>query len=306
MNPTAPLPFSLRQLQYLLAVADQGGFRHAADACHVAQPSLSAQVAQVEEALGVVIFDRSRRPIGLTDAGQIVVAQARRAVEEAWRLVAAATPLADPLAGTLRVGIIPTMSPYLLPALVPALTAALPRLALRWTEDKTPTLVAELHKGDLDAAVLALEADLGELETRALATDPFLLATAPGHPLATRAAAPRLEDLRAEPVFVLDDGHCFRDQVLDVCQQSGALEAAFRATSLPTLTSLVVSGAGITLLPAMAEAVENRRSTLATRAFAGRVPGRTIALAWRRGAPLEASIRAVGDALATALADPAR
>jgi len=305
MTPTAPLPFTLRQLQYLIAVADHGGFRHAAEACHVAQPSLSAQVAQVEESLGVIIFDRTRRPVGVTDAGATLVAAARRTVDAAWALTAAATPLTDPRTGTLRVGIIPTMSPYLLPTLVPALAETLPRLTLQWTEDKTPVLVGELAKGELDAAVLALEADLGELATRPLATDPFVLATAPGHRLAVRSEPPKLEDLKAESVFVLDDGHCFRDQVLDVCHQSGALEAAFRATSLPTLTSMVLSGIGVTLLPEMAEPVENRRGTLVTRPFAGRIPGRTIGLAWRRGAPVEASVNALGDALVAALAPAA-
>src|SRR5215469_18409680 len=147
----APHPFSLRQLQYAVAVAELLSFRKAAEACHVSQPSLSAQLAQLEEALGVRLFERDRRHVLVTTAGKELVERARRVLREADDLAAAARRAGDPLAGTLRIGVIPTISPYLLPSATPALRSAYPRLTTVWVEDKTDALVRSLEAGTLDA-----------------------------------------------------------------------------------------------------------------------------------------------------------
>src|SRR6187455_3001119 len=156
------LPFSLRQLQYVAAVAETKSFRRAAELCHVSQPTLSAQVAELEGALGVRLFERDRRRVLLTPVGEELVGRARKVLLEAGELSAAATRGRDPLSGTLRLGVIPTIAPYLLPELAAPLRERFPRAALIWIEDKTKKLVAELAAGNLDGAVLALEAEIGD------------------------------------------------------------------------------------------------------------------------------------------------
>lgn len=293
MDLVAPLPVSLRQLQYLVAVADLGGFRKAAEACHVSQPSLSAQIAHAEDALGVRVFERNRRQVRVSAAGLPLVAQARAVLVAAGDLAELGRQLADPFAGTLRVGVIPTISPYLLPEIAPALARAYPRLTIVWREDHTRGLVRQVNDGTLDAAVLALEADLGTLEHATLMRDPFLLAAAPEHRLAAPKRRARIEDLDDEGVLLLDDGHCFRDQALQLCARVGAREAGYRATSLATLVQMASAGKGVTLLPSIALPVENRRGQLVVRPFAPPGPGRTIALAWRKGSALAAAFAAL-------------
>jgi len=176
----APQPFSLRQLQYAVAVADALSFRKAADRCHVSQPSLSAQLAQLEAVLGVRLFERDRRRVLISTAGHDILERARRVLVEADALRDVATRARDPLAGTLRIGVIPTLSPYLLPDLTPVLRSEYPRLTILWVEDKTDALVRSLAAGTLDAALLALEADLGVVEAMLYgvhATDPLTLVT---------------------------------------------------------------------------------------------------------------------------------
>lgn len=301
MDLLAPLPVSLRQLQYLVAVADLGGFRRAAEACHVSQPSLSAQVALVEEALGVQVFERSRRNVRTSAAGTTIVAQARAVLLAASDLRELGRQLADPFAGTLRIGVIPTVSPYLLPEIAPALSRAYPRLTVVWSEDRTSGLVRQLHEGTIDVAILALEADLGPLDHAVLLRDPFLLATPPGHRLAAAKRRARLDDLDGADVLLLEDGHCFRDQALHLCERAGAREAGFRATSLATLVQMASAGRGVTLLPAMALPVENRRGQLVVRSFTAPGPGRTIALAWRRESALSASLAPLAESIRKSL-----
>jgi LysR family transcriptional regulator, hydrogen peroxide-inducible genes activator len=179
----APHPFTLRQLQYVVAVAERRSFRQAAEACRVAQPSLSAQVAQVEDLLSVKLFERDRRRVVPTAAGLAFVARARAILLEADGLVDAARVLGDPLAGPLRLGVIPTVAPYLLPEVAPALRTRFPKLTFLWTEDKTASLVERLGRAELDGALVALEADLGDLPRVVLGKDPFVFAAPPGHPL---------------------------------------------------------------------------------------------------------------------------
>ncbi len=296
----APLPLTLRQLQYLVAIDDAKSFRRAAERCRVAQPSLSAQVAELERALGVQVFERSRRGVLLTAAGGELVERARRVLLEADDLVDAARRFVDPLEGTLRIGVIPTIGPYLLPDVVPALHAEYPKLSLLWVEDKTDVLVRKIARGELDAALLALEADLGELEHEVIASDPFLLATPVDHPLARGTRPVRPEELGGEKVLLLDDGHCFREQALTYCQGAKAEELGFRATSLSTLAQMVSSGAGVTLLPSVAVETETRRSALVIRRFARPVPARTIVLARRPRTPLAPALHRIAFTLRAA------
>lgn len=293
-------PFTLRQLQYVVAVADLKSFRRAAERCHVSQPSLSAQVAQCEELIGVRLFERDRRSVGLTGAGVELVERMRALLVAADDLVEVARGLGDPLSGVVRLGVIPTVSPYLLPEVAPTLRSALPRLELRWLEDKTPRLVSALARGELDAAIVALEAELGDVRHLVLGRDPFVFAAAPDHPLVTTRRKFKLEDLDGERLLLLDDGHCFRDQALAACSRVGALEADFRATSLQTLVQMAATGQAATLLPMMAVGIENRRGDLRVRRFAGKAPQRTIALAWRRLAARTQTFEAIGRVLADA------
>lgn len=285
-----PHPFTLRQLQYALAVGETLSFRRAAERCRVAQPSLSAQVAALEEALGVRLFERNRRRVLITAAGAAVLERAREVAAAADALVEGARGAGDPLAGRLRVGVIPTISPYLLPTASPQIRAAFPRLRLEWLEEKTSVLVARLHAGALDGALLALEAELGEVDHALVAEDPFVLAAPRGHAALARPGPARAAELRGAEVLLLDEGHCLRAQALEVCSRARAREHEFRATSLPTLVQMVASGAGVTLLPRLSVPTEARTGQLALRDFASPAPRRTLALVWRRGAP-------VGDAL---------
>jgi len=288
----APHAASLRQLQYAVAVADARSFRRAAEQCGVSQPSLSAQLAQLESALGVRLFERDRRRVLLTPAGEDLIERARRVLVDADDLVDAARRLGDPLAGTLAIGVIPTVSPYLLPTAAPAIRRAHPRLNVRWLEDKTENLARELHAGRLDAALLALEADLGgPLKREVIGRDPFVLAAPRAHPLGKPARPASLSELRGAHLLLLDDGHCLRDQALAVCAGARTEELAFRATSLPTLAQMVSAGAGVTLLPRMAVATESRRAHLAVRPLSDERAFRTLALVWRPTSPLGPALK---------------
>ncbi|MFY1831025.1 LysR substrate-binding domain-containing protein [Myxococcus fulvus] len=286
-----PHPFTLRQLQYAIAVADSLSFRKAAALCHVSQPSLSAQLAQLEEALGVRLFERDKKRVLPTAAGQRLVERARRLLLEAEDLQEEARRVGNPLDGTLRIGIIPTVSPYLLPSLTPALRRRFPRLTVAWVEDKTEVLTRELEAGTLDAALLALEADIGDLERDIIARDAFLLVTPKGHPLGAKDTPVTPSELRDAKVLLLDEGHCLRAQALSFCSRARAQEQEFRATSLSTLAQMVAGGAGVTLLPALALPTESRRADLDIRPIAAPTPHRTLALVWRRSTPLASALR---------------
>ena len=301
MDSLSPLPVTLRQLQYIVAIAEHGSFRRAAETCHVAQPSLSAQVAVAERALGVQLFERTGRRVRVPAAAAPLIAQARRILVAAGDLQALARQRSDPFRGTLRIGVIPTVCPYLLPDVARPLARAYPDLTIEWSEERTARLVEQLRDGAIDAAVVALEADLRGLAHEPLGWDPFLLAVAPGHPLARGKRKPTIDVLDGTRVFLLDDGHCFRDQALQLCTRAGAKETAFRATSLATLVQMASASGGVTLLPAIALAVENRRGQLTVRRFEPPGPGRTLALAWRRGSALRAPLVRIAATVRTTL-----
>jgi LysR family hydrogen peroxide-inducible transcriptional activator len=298
----SPHVLSLRQLQYVVAVDEMRNFRRAAELCHVSQPSLSAQLAQLEEALGVRVFERSRRQVIPTTAGEELVRRARRVLLEADDLLEAAQRLGNPLAGTLRIGVIPTVSPYLLPDTAPRLPEVHPNLTVRWVEEKTPTLVSQLGRGELDAALLALEADIGSLDRAEVAIDEFYLAASPDHPTMAGGSAITQDDLRDQQVLLLEDGHCLRYQTLQLCQHAGAHELGFRATSLTTLVQMVASGAGVTLLPELALPAELARGQLSIRPFVAPRPHRTLALVWRSASPLTAALQTLAATIREAYA----
>ncbi len=299
MSGWEPPSFTLRQLQYALAVDQTRGFRKAAEACHVSQPSLSVQLAALEDVLGVTLFERQHKGALRTPAAHDLLDRARSVLAAARELEAAARWLAQPLTGSVDVGIIPTVAPYLLPRSRKALRRHCPELEILWREDKTESLIEDLAAGRLDAALVALEADLGEVEQAVIAKDPFVVAAAAGHPVTRRKGRLRdLSSLGEHPVYLLDEGHCFGDQALSLCARVGVREADFRATSLATLVQVVASSGGLTLLPELAVDVENRHDDLAIVQFQ-RAPCRTLAVVWRPGSP----IAATAQALATAMKD---
>lgn len=276
---------NLRDLRYLVALAELRHFRRAADACFVSQPTLSTQIRKIEDELGVTLVERAPRKVMLTPAGVEIAQRARVVLDEIEQIRAIARRSVDPEAGSLRLGIFPTLAPYLLPHVVPLLRQRFPRMELLLIEEKTELLLQQLQAGRIDAAVLALPLHEDQLHTELLFEEPFVLAVPSGHPLA-KAERLGLNDIAAERLLLLDEGHCLRDQALDVCHLAGASEKdGFRATSLETLRQMVSAGVGITLLPLLAvQPPVPRSDSLRLLAFTDSRPSRQIALVWRRSA----------------------
>jgi LysR family hydrogen peroxide-inducible transcriptional activator len=275
---------TLKQLRHLVALADHGHFGKAAEACRVTQSTLSASLKELEAVLEAPLVDRTNRRLAFTALGEEIVERARRLIEETEALARTARAAREPLTGTVRLGVIPTIGPFLLPRILPGLRARWPQLKLYLREDQTDALLQQLHGGRLDALVLALPYDCGNVETAVLFEDPFSVAVRRNHPL---AAAERItaEDLQAEPLLLLQDGHCLRDHALSACRlgQKPHLES-FEATSLHTLVQMVDNGLGITLLPRLAlDAGILKGTGLVARPIAADRPARDIALAWRKG-----------------------
>lgn len=291
------IPYSLRQLQYLVAVADLSGFRKAAAACGVSQPSLSAQVAQLEDAIGVQVFERGPRGVRVTAAGALIVDRARQVFLAARDLEDTARQHGDPFQGTLRLGVIPTVCPYLLPDIAGPLKARLPNLRLIWSEEKTGPLLEQIDEAVLDGAIVALDDRMARLDHAPLGDDPFVLAAAPGHALMKHHGPAATDLLDGATVFLLDDGHCFRDQALALCGATGARAADLKATGLSTLVQMVGGGSGVTLLPRLAVAVENRRGQLAVRPFKSPAPMRKIVLVWRKGTAMQQPLDAIASVI---------
>lgn len=270
---------NLRDLEYLVAAADHLHFGNAARAVNVSQPTLSMQLKKLEETLGVQLFERTNKQVMLTAIGAETVARARRVLQEVKQMKLAANASRDPLAGTLKLGLFPTLAPYLLPSLMPQLHDAFPKLQLQLIEEKTPQLIEQLQSGGLDCALLAMPVQAADLSVAPLFHEPFLLATSPGHRLAKRKTI-TLEDLDAETVLLLEDGHCLRDQALEVCRRVGVSETDnFRASSLETLRHMVARGQAVTLMPKLATRTTDTSASYIP--FAAPAPTRHIGLYWR-------------------------
>ncbi|MBV6415901.1 MAG: Hydrogen peroxide-inducible genes activator [Steroidobacteraceae bacterium] len=289
----------LRDLRYLVAVADAGHFGRAAAACHVSQPTLSAQLKKLEAYLGVQLVERGTRHASLTTAGQRIVARARAMLEASDDIAQIARACSDPLAGRLRLALLPTIGPYLLPRVTPRLHKALPRLELMLYEYQTAPMLERLRAGDIDAGVLALPVDLDGLEALRLYDEPFVLAVPAEHRLG-KGGTVRTADLAGETVLLLEDGHCLRDQALDVCSRVGMHEKQdFRATSLETLRQMVASGVGVTLLPELAtRGVYGAARGVVVRPFAKPAPTRGVGLVWRRTSARREAIEAIAKIIA--------
>lgn len=288
---------NLRDLRYLLAVAEHAHFGRAAQACGVSQPTLSVQLRKLEEQLGVTLFERGGKTVAPTDACQRLLGHARAAVAEAEAILAVARDLRDPLAGRFRLGIIPTLAPYLLPLVFAPLREALPALEVEPWEDQTTALLERLRAHELDAALLATEVDGPDLASRPLFAEPFLAALPPDHPLARREVVAEAD--LARDILVLADGHCLRDQTLSACGHSGALGGALRAASLSTLLNMVAAGYGTTLIPGLAAGAA-QDAGIVLRPLAARA-GRTVRIAWRTHFPRRAAVERVGEVIATRL-----
>jgi len=279
---------NLRDLKYLVALAEHKHFGRAAAACFVSQPTLSTQIRKLEEELGVPLVERAPRKVMLTPAGREAAARARGIVAEVEQMKEAARRSRDPEAGTVRLGIFPTLGPYLLPHVVPAIRERFPQLELLLVEEKSDVLLTQLRNGQLDAALLALPLHDEQLHAEFLFEEPFVLAAPESHPLAAHATL-GMNDLADQRLLLLQDGHCLRDQALDVCHLAGALEKSeFQATSLETLRQMVAANVGVTLLPMLAVKPPVARSeNIRLLGFTGEdAPSRRIAMVWRRSSAM--------------------
>ncbi|KZC34119.1 transcriptional regulator, partial [Rhodanobacter sp. FW510-R12] len=244
---------NLRDLQYLVALAEHRHFGRAAEACFVSQPTLSTQIKKLEDELGVSLVERTPRKVLLTEVGRDIATRARDVLNEIEQIRGVARRTLDPESGTVRLGIFPTLGPYLLPHALPLVREAFPRLELLLVEEKTEVVLRMLREGKLDAGILALPLHEDSLHSEFLFEEPFLLAVSDAHPLAQHQGQLKLGDLSSQNLLLLEDGHCLRDQALEVCHLTGAGEhSGFRATSLETLRQMVAANVGITLLPVTA------------------------------------------------------
>jgi LysR family hydrogen peroxide-inducible transcriptional activator len=289
---------NLRDLEYLVAVAEHTHFGRAAAACFVSQPTLSTQLKKLEAELGVSLIERNPRQVLLTAAGEQVVARARVILGEADAIRGIARHTRDPRSGRLRLGIFPTLGPYLLPHVVPTLRDRFPDLELLLVEEKTELLLDQLRAGRLDAAVLALPVPDESLDGELLFREDFLLAVPAGHRL-DGAGPVDLDALETEHLLLLTDGHCLRDQALEVCQLAGAREyAGFQATSLETLRHMVAAGVGVTLLPELSvQPPVQQPGTVRLLRFAEPAPHRDIGLFWRPASVYRDLLPELADAL---------
>jgi LysR family hydrogen peroxide-inducible transcriptional activator len=270
---------NLRDFQYLVAVSDHLHFGKAAEACHVSQPTLSMQLKKLEDEIGGQLFERTNKKIMPTALGLDIAQRARRILQEVDHIRSSANSASDPLKGDLRLGVFPTLAPYLLPRLVPKIKKHFPALNLLLTEDKTADLLLQLEKGRLDCALMAMPVDNDNLDSLPLFREDFFLAVPANHDLAKKKSveASSLENLS---LLLLDEGHCLRDQALQVCRSIGAGEAQnFRATSLETLRHMVASSNAITLMPELATTNDPLVRYIPFKAPA---PSRTIGLYWRK------------------------
>jgi LysR family hydrogen peroxide-inducible transcriptional activator len=297
---------TLTELKYIVAVARQKHFGHAAEACFVAQPTLSVAIKKLEDELGVVIFERGGTEISMTPLGAQIVAQAERVLEQTAAIKEIAKQNKDPLAGPLRLGVIYTVAPYLLPPLVKTMIERVPQMPLVLQENFTLRLIELLRQGELDAAIMALPFSDQGLMVQPLYDEPFVIAM-PKHHLWAQRDAIGAEELKSETMLLLGNGHCFRDQVLEVCPEmsrystSGdGIARTFEGSSLETIRHMVASGIGITVLPnASVRDMHANDGMLRYVPFIDPVPSRRVVIAWRKSFTRRAAIEAVREAVLT-------
>jgi LysR family hydrogen peroxide-inducible transcriptional activator len=298
---------NLRDLRYLVALADERHFGKAAERCFVSQPTLSAQIRKLEEYLGVPLVERQPRRVALTATGEKIVRRARLLLQEADAIVELARNDRDPLAGPLKLALIPTVGPYLLPHVVGRLRRELPRLKLMLYEYQTEQLLERLRAGEVDVGILALPVPMDGLESAPLYDEPFVLAVPAAHALADRERV-KVDDLRGETLLLLEDGHCLRDQALEVCSRIRVSEEQdYRATSLETLRQMVAAGHGITLLPELAaETPVGTARGLRVKPFVKPAPGRSIGAVWRKSTTRTPAIDGIVATIRGAMKDGTR
>jgi LysR family transcriptional regulator, hydrogen peroxide-inducible genes activator len=284
----------LKDLRYLVAVADTRHFGRAAERSFVSQPTLSAQLKKLEEYLGVQLIERAPKRVQLTAAGEEIVERARRILDASDEIVELARGHRDPLAGRLRLALLPTIGPYLLPNVAARLRKQLPRLELMLYEYQTDPMLEKLHSGEIDVGILAFPVPMDGLDSHELYKEPFTVAMPSAHKLAQRNTI-KVDDLAHETLLLLEDGHCLRDQALDICSSTDVHEKQdFRATSLETLRQMVASGVGITLLPELAgRGAYGAARGVTIKPFARPVPSRTIGAVWRKSTARRAAIAAL-------------
>jgi LysR family transcriptional regulator, hydrogen peroxide-inducible genes activator len=283
---------TLRQLSFLLSLAQHGSFVSAAEQSLVTQPSLSAAIKELEAILGARLVERGRGGATLTPAGEIAVSRARAIMDAVEEMAEAVQGASEPLTGPFRLGVIPTIAPFLLPSLLPETKAAFPKLKLYLREDLTGRLVDGLRAHSLDAALIALPYEAQGIDTITLFDEEFLYVGPTDHPL-SRKENLCSADLEGERVLLLEDGHCLRDHAIGVCGLVRPGQEEVRATSLFTLVQMAASGLGVSLLPRMAADAGLAGEGLVVRAFQPAVIGRQIGLAWRRGSGRLAEVKAL-------------
>lgn len=280
---------TLTELRYVVAVARERHFGRAADACHVSQPTLSVAIRKLEEELGVRLFERRASQVALTDIGERIVTQAKRVLDEASAVREIARQGRDPLAAPLRVGTIYTIGPYLLPGLIRQLQKKAPQMQLLLSENFTLKLIEQVRNGEIDVAIVALPLPPCGLSVQTIYDEPFVVAVPRRHPWVRRKTIASA-DLANETMLLLGSGHCFRDQVLDVCPKSSrdpetgdGMQRTFEGSSLETIRQTVATGIGITVMPRTAvPARVTGQSLVAYLPFKNPPPHRRVALAWRR------------------------
>ena len=280
---------TLTELRYVVAVARERHFGRAAETCFVSQPTLSVAVKKLEEELGVTLFERGPGEVSVTPTGRTIVEQAQRVLEEAARIREIAAAGRDPLAGPLRLGAIYTIGPYLLPKLIPILRRTAPAMQLLIQENFTHRLADELKNGEVDVILVALPFEEPGVLTRAVYDEPFLVAVPKGHPWEGRKRVTS-EELTSESLLLLGEGHCFRDQVLEIChtvraRERSPLARTLEGGSLETIRQMVAGGVGVTVLPATSTGAGGAGDLIRILPFARPVPTRRVAIAWRRSFP---------------------
>lgn len=271
---------NLREMSYLVAVANLHNFSKAAEHCNVSQPTLSTQIKKMEEWLGVKIFERNNKRVMITEKGQDIIQSAKKILQEVERIKEIAECSHSPFAGKFRLGAFPTLSTYIFPSIVPQIKKLMPELRLILIEDKTSILIESLHNGEIDAALFALPVHDDSFKVKQLFNDRFFLAVPPDHPLAEHTEI-SVEALTSYRLLLLEEGHCLRDNALEICQQYDiAEEQDFRATGLETLRQMVKAGTGITLMPEVA--INKRETGIHYIPFTEPTPFRSIGLAYRK------------------------